>query len=85
VRKPTCAPARLPLGRGQPKKQVNFHYTVLTAHATHFGLVEPNDKAVFVSVLQGEEYSGLRLQTEDETVISRLFPELVVDLAEVFA
>jgi Uma2 family endonuclease len=47
--------------------------------------VEPNDKAVFVYILQGDEYIGLRPQTEDETVISRRFPELVVDLAEVFA
>ena len=48
-----------------------------------YWLAEPNDKAVFVYVLQGEEYIGLRPQTDEDTLISRTFPELAVDLAEV--
>ncbi len=55
------------------------------AGVPEYWLVEPNDKAVFVYILQGDEYIGLRPQTEDDTVISRRFPELMVDLTEVFA
>ena len=40
-----------------------------------YWLVEPNDRAVFVCILQGEEYIGLRPQTDEDTVVSRLFPE----------
>ena len=54
------------------------------AGVPEYWLAEPNDKAVFVYVLQGEEYIGLRPQTDEDTLISRTFPELAVDLAEVF-
>jgi Uma2 family endonuclease len=74
------------LSPGNTQKEMKNKFRLYEeAGVQEYWLVEPNDKAVFVYVLQGEEYSGLRPQTEDETVISRLFPELIVDLAEVFA
>jgi Uma2 family endonuclease len=74
------------LSPGNTKKEMKNKFRLYEeAGVLEYWLVEPNDKAVFVYVLQGEEYIGLRPQTEDDMVISRLFPELAVDLAEVFA
>lgn len=55
------------------------------AGVLEYWLVEPNDKAVFVYVMRNDEYIGLRPQTDDDTLISPTFPQLAVDLAEVFA
>jgi Uma2 family endonuclease len=74
------------LSPGNTQKEMKNKFRLYEkAGVLEYWLVEPNDKAVFVYVLQGDEYIGLRPQTEDDTVVSRLFPELVVDLAEVFA
>jgi Uma2 family endonuclease len=74
------------LSPGNTKKEMKNKFRLYEdAGVLEYWLVEPNDKAVFVYVLQGEEYIGLRPQTDEDTVVSRLFPELVVDLAEVFA
>ena len=50
-----------------------------------YWLVEPNDKAVFVFVLNDQgKYQGLRPKTVDETIASSIFPELTIDLKRVF-
>ncbi len=74
------------LSPGNTKKEMKNKFRLYEeVGVQEYWLVEPNDKAVFVYVLQGEEYIGLRPQTDEDMVVSRLFPELVVDLAEVFA
>ena len=73
------------LSPGNTKKEMKTKFRLYEeAGVQEYWLVEPNDRAVFVCILQGEEYIGLRPQTDEDTVVSRLFPELVVDLAEVF-
>ena len=74
------------LSPGNTKKEMKNKFRLYEdAGVLEYWLVEPNDKAVFVYVLQGEEYIGLRPQTDEDTLISRTFPGLAVDLAEVFA
>ena len=74
------------LSPGNTKKEMKNKFRLYEeAGVLEYWLVEPNDKAVFVYVLQGEEYIGLRPQTDEDMVVSRLFPDLVVDLSEVFA
>ena len=72
------------LSPGNTRKEMKNKFRLYEdAGVLEYWLAEPNDKAVFVYVLQGEEYIGLRPQTDEDTLISRTFPELVVDLAEV--
>ncbi len=74
------------LSPGNTKKEMKNKFRLYEeAGVQEYWLVEPNDKAVFVYTLQGEEYIGLRPQTDEDRVVSRLFPELIVDLDEVFA
>jgi Uma2 family endonuclease len=51
-----------------------------------YWLVEPNDRAVFVYVLNEQgKYIGLQPFTEEDIMTSAIFPELEINLEEVFA
>lgn len=72
------------LSPGNIKKEMNQKFELYEeAGVLEYWLVEPNDEAVFIYVLnEQEQYIGLRPATE--IVQSAIFPELRIDLAEIF-
>ena len=74
------------LSPGNTQKEMKDKFEVYEeAGIKEYWLVEPNDKAVFVFVLNDQgKYQGLRPKTVDETISSSIFPELTIDLKRVF-
>ncbi len=54
------------------------------AGVLEYWIVEPLDKILFVYSLKNNEYIGLPPQTEGEKIKSPLFPELNIELEDVF-
>ncbi len=54
------------------------------AGVSEYWIIEPYDKIVFIYTLKDGQYVGLRPFTEEENVESPLFPDLQIDLADVF-
>jgi Uma2 family endonuclease len=74
------------LSPGNTKKEMKNKFRLYEeAGVLEYWLVAPHNQFVLVYVLRDEEYIGLRPQTDEDTLISRTFPGLAVDLAEVFA
>ena len=71
---------------GNTKKEMKEKYEVYEeAGVREYWLVEPNDKAIFVYVLNEEGiFYGLRPRIEEEEMSSVIFPELTIDLKRVF-
>ncbi len=73
------------LSPGNSKREMNEKFELYEeAGVLEYWLVEPADEAVFIYVLNEQErYIGLRPMTEILT--SPTFPDLAIDLAEVFS
>lgn len=73
------------LSPGNSKREVNEKYELYQeAGVQEYWLVEPAEELVFVYVLnEQEKYIGLKPAAD--WVVSPLFPELTIDLEEVFA
>jgi Uma2 family endonuclease len=73
------------LSPGNTKREMDQKYELYQeAGVKEYWLVEPADEAVFVYTLNEEGvYIGLKPATT--TLVSRLFPDLVLELNEVFA
>ena len=56
----------------------------LEAGVKEYWIIEPNDKIIFVYTLINNEFIGLKPQVEGEKIKSPLFPELDIDLEDVF-
>lgn len=54
------------------------------AGVLEYWIIEPYDKIIFVYTLENGEYIGLPPQTEGQFIKSPLFPELNIDLIDVF-
>lgn len=74
------------LSPGNTKKEMKDKFQVYEENGVkEYWLVEPNDKAVFVYLLnENGKYYGLQPFTDEDIITSPLFPELEVDLNEVF-
>ena len=73
------------LSPGNTKKEMKNKFRLYEeAGVLEYWLVEPNDRAVFVYVLREDSYIGLQPQTDEDILVSQTFPELQVELAEVF-
>ncbi len=72
------------LSPGNTKKEMNQKFELYEeAGVLEYWLVEPNDEVVLIYVLnEAEQYIGLRPATE--IVKSAIFPDLAIDLAEIF-
>jgi Uma2 family endonuclease len=75
------------LSPGNTKKEMKDKFEVYQENGVkEYWLVEPNDRVVFVYVLnENGKYYGLQPFTDEDCVTSSLFPNLSVDLNEVFA
>lgn len=75
------------LSPGNTQKEMKDKFEVYQENGVReYWLVEPNDKAVFVYVLNDMgKYIGLQPFTEDDFIRSTIFPELSISLKEVFA
>lgn len=71
------------LSPGNTKREMNEKFDLYRdACVLEYWLVEPADEVVLVYVLEGDQYIGLKPMTDILT--SRTFPDLVIDLTEVF-
>lgn len=72
------------LSPGNAKREMNEKFELYEeAGVREYWLVEPNDEVVLIYVLnEKEQYIGLRPATE--VVQSAIFPELSIDLVNVF-
>ena len=71
------------LSPGNTKREMNEKFDLYRdAGVLEYWLVEPADEVVLVYVLEGDQYIGLKPMTDILT--SRTFPDLVIDLTEVF-
>ena len=55
------------------------------AGVREYWIVEPQDRFVLVYVLRDGEYIGLKPFTDEQTLTSTVLPDLLIDLAQVFA
>ena len=74
------------LSPGNFKKEMRDKFEVYEeAGVREYWLVNPSDKTVFIFVLNDQwRFIGLQPLTEDQKGISTIFPELEIDLNEVF-
>jgi Uma2 family endonuclease len=72
---------------GNTRKEMKDKFEVYQENGVReYWLVEPNDRAVFVYVLNEQgNYIGLQPFTEEDIMTSAIFPELEINLEEVFA
>ena len=71
---------------GNSKREMRDKYDVYEAAGVQeYWLVDYQQKVVLVYVQQQDKFVGLQPLTEDEVLVSQLFPELKIDLKEVFA
>jgi Uma2 family endonuclease len=54
------------------------------AGVKEYWIIEPNDKIVFIYTLINDVFIGLKPQVEGEKINSPLFPELEIDIEDVF-
>jgi Uma2 family endonuclease len=54
------------------------------AGVKEYWIIEPNDKLILVYTLVNEIFIGLKPQVEGEKITSPLFPELDIDVADIF-
>lgn len=71
------------LSPGNTKREMNEKFDLYReAGVLEYWLVEPADEAVLVYVLEDDRYIGLKPMTD--TLTSQIFPDLAIDLAELF-
>jgi Uma2 family endonuclease len=75
------------LSPGNTRKEMKDKFEVYQENGVReYWLVEPNNRAVFVYVLNEQgKYFGLQPFTEEDIMTSAIFPELEINLEEVFA
>lgn len=75
------------LSPGNTRKEMKDKFEVYQENGVReYWLVEPNDRAVFVYVLNEQgKYIGLQPYTDEDIMTSTIFPELAINLEEVFA
>jgi Uma2 family endonuclease len=74
------------LSPGNTKKEMKDKFEVYEENKVkEYWLIEPNDKAVFVYVLNEDgKYFGLKPFTDEDIISSTIFPDLAIDLKEIF-
>lgn len=74
------------LSPGNSRKEMREKYEVYEENGVkEYWLVEPQDKCVFVYVLnEAGKYIGLQPVTDEDILTSTTFPDLQIDLARVF-
>lgn len=75
------------LSPGNTRKEMKDKFEVYQENGVReYWLVEPNDRAVFVYVLNEQgKYIGLQPFTDEDIMTSAIFPELAINLEEIFA
>lgn len=73
------------LSPGNTKKEMKIKYDLYESHGVQeYWLVHPLDKTILIYSLENGRYLARRPYTEDDIAVSILFPELKVEVAEVF-
>jgi Uma2 family endonuclease len=74
------------LSPGNTRKEMREKYDVYEENGVkEYWLVEPQDKCVFVYVLnEAGKYIGLQPVTDEDILTSTVFPDLQIDLSRVF-
>ena len=74
------------LSPGNTKKEMKDKFDVYEENGVkEYWIVEPNDRAIFVYVLNEQgKYIGLRPFTEDDTIGSSVLPDLQIPVMEIF-
>ncbi len=75
------------LSPGNNRKEMREKFQVYEeAGVREYWIVNPADRVVFIYILNTEgKYIGLAPVTDDDPLRAHIFPELVIDLKEVFA
>ncbi|MDA8693464.1 Uma2 family endonuclease, partial [Saprospiraceae bacterium] len=67
------------------KKDLNDKYSIYEESGVlEYWIVMPNEKLVEVFYLEAGKYNRIKVYTSDEVIIPILFPDLEIDLVEVF-
>lgn len=73
------------LSPGNTSKEMDLKFSLYEENGVkEYWLVEPNDRAVFVYVLQNGKYIGLKPFTEDNEISCQLYPDLKFAVKEIF-
>jgi Uma2 family endonuclease len=74
------------LSPGNTRKEMREKYDVYEENGVkEYWLVEPQDKCVFVYILnEAGKYIGLQPVTDEDILTSTVFPDLQIDLSKVF-
>ncbi|MEZ4902250.1 MAG: Uma2 family endonuclease [Spirosomataceae bacterium] len=74
------------LSPGNTKKEMSDKFEVYEENGVkEYWLVEPNDNAIFVYVLNDDhKYIGLRPYTEDDIITSSILPGLEISVSKIF-
>ena len=73
------------LSPGNPNKEMKYKYDLYEeAGVLEYWIVNPADKTVFIYVLKENQFIGMHPLIEEDTIQSRLFPELDFKLESIF-
>lgn len=74
------------LSPGNSKKELQDKYDLYLENGVkEYWIIHPSEQTVLIYKLENDEYKPSRLFSGVETISSSLFPELAIDLNEVFA
>lgn len=74
------------LSTGNSKKELQDKYDLYLENGVkEYWIIHPSEQTVLIYKLENNEYKPSRLFSGVETISSSLFPELAIDLNEVFA
>jgi len=73
------------LSPGNSEKEMNIKYKLYEeAGVQEYWLVYPAEKSINIFVLEKDQFIGLKPYSETEILKSKIFPDLEIDLNEVF-
>jgi len=74
------------LSLGNSKKEMSIKFDLYeSAGVREYWLINPHDETVFVYFLENEKFIGKKPQLKESILQSTIFPELKIDLNEIFS
>ena len=73
------------LSPGNPNKEMKYKFDLYEeACVQEYWIVNPSDKTLFIYVLKENQFIGMHPLIEEDSIQSKLFPDLDFQLAEIF-
>ena len=73
------------LSPGNPNKEMKYKFDLYEeAGVQEYWIVNPADKTLFIYVLKENQFIGMHPLIEEDSIQSKLFPDLDFQLAEIF-